>query len=305
MNIAVLLSAYNGEKFIEEQIESILAQEVDAQLQIIVRDDGSTDRTEQILKNYAEKGQLQYYKGKNIGAARSFISLLRDTVGYDFYAFADQDDVWYPKKLQNALDAIMHVSGPVLYCSNSELVDEKLNFLGRYTYRKLPSFSLVSVLCLASSAQGSTSVFNEALARAVRENEIPETFVMHDTMLTCLCKLIDGVVIYDERPSMKYRMHGGNVFGIVSSRQGVIKVIRERIREATQKKTIGMYEQTESLLRTYANIIPEDNKSICETVINSKNSILARLKLVFDKNLRHVTLNKTITKKLEILLGND
>ena len=66
-----------------------------------------------------------------------------------------------------------------------------------------------------------------------------------------------------------------------------------------------MYDQAESLLQTYRAYIPEKNQEICSIVIDSRKSIQARLKLVFNNKLKHDTLNKTITKKLEILLGND
>lgn len=302
--LAVLMATYNGEKYIKEQIESILKQDINLDFTLIIRDDGSTDNTRNIIREYADTGKLVFIEGENKGAARGFISLLRDNPGYDYYAFSDQDDIWNKDKLQRAIIEISEINGPALYCTNCELVDSNLNNIGRNTHRKKPHYTLESVLCLASCAQGCTSVFNKELASIVQNNDVPDVFIMHDSLLTCLCALIGGAIVYDEIPSMKYRMHGDNVFGMVSAKQNIGKVIKDRIKEITKKRKISMCDQAVSLLKVYRKYISLKNQDICRLVIDSKTSIKARIKLVFNKNLQHDTLNKTITKKLEILFGN-
>lgn len=305
MRLAVLMATYNGEKYLKEQIDSILQQKTDVSFDLIVRDDGSTDATVQILEEYSQKGLLTYHAGENLGAARSFLHLLRSNLGYDYYAYADQDDVWNPDKLARGLQAIAEEDGPAIYCSNTALVDDQLQSLGRNTHRALPTYNLVSVLCLASCAQGCTSVFNKALAQVIQEHDIPDTFIMHDSLITCLCALIDGKIVYDHTPSMQYRMHGANVFGMVTAKQSFTRVIKSRLKEISTKPKVGMYAQANSILNTYADVIPQKNKNLCNTVIHSEKGLGARLRLVFDKNLKHDTLNKTVTKKLQILFGND
>lgn len=305
MKLAVLMATYNGEKYLQAQIDSILSQQVDIPFDLIVRDDGSTDSTLQILEAYQQKGLLTYYTGKNLGAAKSFIHLLRSNPDYDFYAFSDQDDVWNPGKLNKGIQAVKEFSEPALYCTNAELVDSELQSIGRNTHRVMPVYNTVSILCLASCAQGCTSVFNSALARVIQSHDIPDVFIMHDSLVTCLCALIDGKIIYDHTPSIKYRMHGSNVFGMVTAKQSLMRVLRSRWKEITTKKKISMYTQTSNLLATYQDVISEENQALCETVIRSEKSLRARCKLVFNKNLRHDTANNTLTKKLKILLGND
>ena len=90
--ILILMSTYNGEKYLREQIESIRNQTIKEDIEILVRDDGSKDGTLEILEEYAEIGTLQFIRGKNIGSAQSFHELLRIAPKYDYYAFADQDD---------------------------------------------------------------------------------------------------------------------------------------------------------------------------------------------------------------------
>lgn len=305
MKLAILMATYNGEKFLREQIDSILQQKTDIPFDLIVRDDGSSDATLEILESYQQQGLLTYYAQGNLGAAKGFIQLLKDHPGYDLYAYADQDDVWDPGKVQRGLDAVKDRKGPAIYCTNAALVDDRLQSLGRNTHREQPTYNLVSILCLACCAQGCTSVFNNALAKVIQEHPMPDVFIMHDSLITCLCGLIGGEVIYDHAPSMQYRMHGANVFGMVTAKQSLTRVIKSRIKEITTKPKVSMYTQAKNILDTYGDVIPQQNKPLCHTVIRAEKSLGARLKLVFNKDLKHDTLNKTITKKLQILLGND
>lgn len=305
MKLAVLMATYNGEKYLEAQIDSILNQKTDVPFDLIVRDDGSRDGTVQILETYREKGLLTYYTGANMGAAKSFIQMLRDYPGYDYYAYADQDDVWNPEKLHKGLQAVARENGPALYCTNAALVDEKLQSLGRNTHREKPTYNLVSILCLACCAQGCTSVFNKALAQVIQSHDLPDVFIMHDSLVTCLCGLIDGKIIYDHEPSMQYRMHGSNVFGMVTAKQSLLRVLKSRWQEITEKPKVSAYAQLRSILSTYADVISEQNQDLCRTVIRSEKRLAPRLQLVFNKDLKHDTLNKTLTKKLQILFGND
>jgi len=299
------MATYNGEKYLHAQIDSILQQSTCIPFDLIVRDDGSTDATLDILESYSKKGLLTYYTQGNLGAAKGFIQLLRDHPGYDYYAYADQDDVWNPGKLQKGLNAVADIEGPAIYCTNAALVDSQLQSLGRNTHRKTPTYNLVSILCLACCAQGCTSVFNRALASIVQEHTMPEVFIMHDSLITCLCGLMGGKIIYDHKPSMQYRMHSANVFGMVTAKQSLMRVIKSRIREITAKPKVSMYTQAKSILSTYGDVIPEQYKPLLQTVILSETSLGARLKLVFNKELKHDTFNKTVTKKLQILFGND
>ena len=103
MRIAVLMSSYNGEQYIKEQIDSILNQKGKFNIDIYVRDDGSFDNTIHILEDYQKKGLIKFCGGENIGPAKSFLTLLALADGYDFYAFADQDDIWFENKIESAI----------------------------------------------------------------------------------------------------------------------------------------------------------------------------------------------------------
>ena len=100
--IAVLMSAYNGEKYISQQIDSVLTQTY-PEVELYVRDDGSTDQTCRILEQYESEGKLHLLKGQNKGFARSFFLLLRKAPEAEYYAWCDQDDVWRSEKLERAI----------------------------------------------------------------------------------------------------------------------------------------------------------------------------------------------------------
>ena len=135
MRICVMLSSYNGEKYIKEQIDSILAQKIDGEMILLVRDDGSTDETKQILNEYRSKyNNISWYTGDNLKAAKSFWDLVNSAPDADYYAFCDQDDVWYPDKLVRAINALEKEAIPALYASNVVVVDQNLNSIGNMVF---------------------------------------------------------------------------------------------------------------------------------------------------------------------------
>ena len=134
--VAVLLSTYNGSKYIKEQIDSILSQE-GVNIDIYIRDDGSTDETVNIIYEY-KSNNIFLTEGKNIGVGNSFMELLYSVPEiYDYYAFADQDDIWSEKKTRIAIE-VLQKNKKHLYASNQELIDKSGKSLGlRYEKIKL------------------------------------------------------------------------------------------------------------------------------------------------------------------------
>ena len=96
------MSTYNGQKYIRQQIDSIL-QQTNVEVNLLVRDDGSKDDTIKILDEYKQEGKLTYYTGPNLGPQLSFLNLLNNCPKADYYAFADQDDYWEKDKLSTAV----------------------------------------------------------------------------------------------------------------------------------------------------------------------------------------------------------
>ena len=105
--VQILMSTYYGEKYLREQLDSIIKQTYPL-INILIRDDGSSDGTLSILKEYAGKyDHVTYYEGENIGVIQSFLQLLKESdANVNYYAFADQDDVWLPEKIVRAVEKL-------------------------------------------------------------------------------------------------------------------------------------------------------------------------------------------------------
>ena len=137
-SVLIMMSTYNGEKYVSEQIESILAQQ-HVDITLAIRDDGSNDTTLHILNDYAAKHpNISVTAGDNIGYAASFWTLLMQAdTSYDYYAFADQDDLWDANKIAAAIFAIKKTDNPLtLYTSALRVVDENLTIYQHFSKTK-------------------------------------------------------------------------------------------------------------------------------------------------------------------------
>lgn len=166
-SVQVVMSTYNGEKYLKEQIDSILSQE-GVYVRLYIRDDGSSDRTTDILASYQEHENVKIEKGNNLGFAKSFLTALDECDEADYYAFSDQDDVWEKDKLSTAIEILEEESQstPLLYCSALQRVDENLNPLHVQSYHGL-RINLPSMLTRGRLA-GCTFVFNNTLRNLVK-----------------------------------------------------------------------------------------------------------------------------------------
>ncbi|MCR4717193.1 MAG: glycosyltransferase, partial [Lachnospiraceae bacterium] len=155
--VAVLMSTYNGEKFIRDQVDSILNQ-AGVEVTLYVRDDGSTDRTAELIKDVPG---VKLTAGENVGVGNSFMQMVYDVpTTFDYYAFADQDDCWLSDKLMNAIYKIGDTDELKLYASNQTLVNASLDVI-RDRYSTPPDYSYMQTIC-ANRLAGCTFVWNNA-----------------------------------------------------------------------------------------------------------------------------------------------
>ena len=145
MRIAVFdYQPHNGEKYLVEQIESILNQKGDFDVDLFVRDDGShwTIQETFLISIRKKESLTTWYTGDNLGPALSFIDLIKKCEKYDLYSFADQDDYWKDNKLARAKDFLSDAQKTDIYFANAQLVDQDLNDLGRCVYKCTPKTGL-------------------------------------------------------------------------------------------------------------------------------------------------------------------
>ena len=215
--VAVLMSTYNGEKYLREQIDSILAQK-GVDLTLYIRDDGSSDGTIEVIKEYiAKTDKIKLNIGKNIGVGNSFMQLIYDCPeGYDYYAFSDQDDIWLVEKLHVAVEMLKEYYNPILYCSNQMLVDKNGDEIG-LRHSKPVDISYLQILC-NNMITGCTMVWNRKLQDFLTEKaNRPSSNLLHkrihDVWVAMVASVV-GEIRYDERAYIQYRQHENNVVGV-------------------------------------------------------------------------------------------
>lgn len=208
--IQILLSTYNGERFLTQQLDSLLAQDY-PDFTIVIRDDGSSDKTCDILSEYQSKhSNITVIFADNIGVTGSYFELVKHASG-DFYALCDQDDIWLPGKLRRGLDMISKCSDPAfsLYCSALQYVDSGLQYLGA---SKPPRYQCLENAVMENIASGCTVVFGEKLRQLFLEAD-PCEMHMHDWWLYLLASAF-GDVVFDSEYQVLYRRHENTVTGL-------------------------------------------------------------------------------------------
>ena len=180
-------------------------------------DDGSTDATLDLLHKYqlqSQPNQVKLYSGPKRGFAANFLSLVcNEEIESDYYAYSDQDDIWQADKLQVAIDWLNSVPKevPALYCSRTELVDEKCKHIGySLLYKKKISFLNALVQNISG---GNTMVFNQAACDILRAAGFMTPVVAHDWWTYLLITGCGGEVYYDVHTHMLYRQHAGAQIG--------------------------------------------------------------------------------------------
>lgn len=225
--LQILLSSYNGKKYLRKQLDSIIRQDCEqkgiAEFSILIRDDGSSDGTQSILEEYSRKyaGKIKWYQGSNKGVIKSFFDLMANADDADYYALADQDDYWFSTKMSVGIEKLKQMSTkqtinktaekiPLLYCCRPTLVDKKLNVikLNVDNPEMKPSFGNALIENIVT---GCTTVFNNKLRQMVI-SELPRFTTMHDRWMYLIATCF-GKIYYDETSYMLYRQHGDNAVG--------------------------------------------------------------------------------------------
>ncbi len=213
--VAILLSIRAGERFLAEQLDSLLDQRHRHWI-LYWRDDGSADGSARMLDDFADRtGRcVPHPPMAPMGVARSFLALLAAAraASHDFYAFADQDDVWLPCKLAVGVAGLSGVPAdvPAMYCSGQVLVDNKLRRIGRSpALRRVPGFPAALTQNIAT---GCTVMLNAAAADLVLAGG-PPVGTLHDWWCYLVVSAAGGRVIADPRATVLYRQHGENLVG--------------------------------------------------------------------------------------------
>lgn len=293
-NIEVLMSTYNGAKYVEEQIDSILKQ-VNCSVNILVRDDGSTDNTSYILKSYTDRNLLTWYQGENIRPTRSFLDLLVKAEDTDFYAFADQDDYWMADKLETACRKIGLTDTPTLYFSQTQLADKKLSKIKTPVLHPLLTQGESLVYAFAT---GCTMVFNKALRDILISNIPQEMPMLHDFWIYIAAQAMGAKIIFDKAPHILYRQHGDNAVGLGKN---AVEEWKQRIKRILFIQNPERSNNARILLNTLQDKMTADNLKRTRLFVEAKTSYIKRLQLLFNNSYRCGSLKTWILFKLAVI----
>lgn len=232
MNVVVLLSTYNGEAFLAEQLDSLLSQTY-RDFTIYIRDDGSRDNTVNIIDDYCNKDirikRLESFE--NIGCAASFLSLMNHCES-DIYIFCDQDDVWNPDKVKRIVEyySSQDMTQPILYHTDLRVVDQNLNIIHNsfLHYQKMSPLHATKKnnLFIQNFVVGCTSAVNHSLVTLALTSLTSQQYnniAMHDWWLAMTARLF-GRIHYDDVAPILYRQHANNVLGAKSS--GIFRFLK-------------------------------------------------------------------------------
>lgn len=266
--VCVLLSTYNGEKYLKEQIDSVLNQK-GVKVILCVRDDGSKDSTLEILKEYEKENKLNLDFGENLGYQKSFYLLLKNAPFADYYAFCDQDDVWDDDKLLCAVSMLEKEDDtiPLLYYSALKVVNKDLKLkqvshkgyqIGKYPFEE--AFML-------SFTYGCTTVINNVAREKFLKYDY-ETIYSHDNNMNMICSAL-GKTVFDSTAHINYRQHGNNCFGYPSSLKAIIKTIKWYFKYEAKNLR---FKEMQKIKDLFYDELSEHNKHFCDLILNYRNS---------------------------------
>lgn len=293
--VVVLLSTYNGERFVAEQLRSILAQ-LPSGGRVQVRDDGSRDRTAAIIEGLADP-RVALVRGNNLGFGGSFLTLLAAApADAELVMFADQDDVWLPHKIERAWQ---HLQGfgerPALYASAQMLADEHLRPLhATPPWPRGPSFAGALTENIVT---GCTAALNRAAVQLLQRGGVPPGVRFHDWWLYLVVSAF-GSVVFDEEPTLLYRQHGANQIGHGA---GWLGRQRQILRFLLRNDWVGiLLAQVGELQQRYgAQLAASDSALVRRHFAFADGRALPRWRLVFStRRWRHTAFGEAALRVL-------
>lgn len=271
--VGIIMSAYNAQQFIGEQVDSILGQ-VGVQIRLWIRDDGSTDSTFQLLRaEYAKDPRVVLTRGPNLGATRSFIEALFAFEGdIDYAGFADADDVWHPLKTAKSVHRLQSSADtctPAAIACRMQVVDERLRPLMLTPKPRLGldfGNSLVQTVCGGASTLMNRAAFERLRSRQPR----PEAVTAHDSW-TYLVLAAFGKIGYLDEPLLEFRQHAANVSGSHSmARRNALRL--ERLQRPSPRRA-----QAAEFARLFASELSGENARVLQSYLEYPTSFSRRL----------------------------
>ena len=253
--IAILLAAYNADKYIAEQIESVLRQTITDWV-LYIRNDGSKDHTAKIIADYCNNYPDKIIEidagGRNLGCRNNFFRLL-EVVDSDYYMFCDADDVWFENKIELSLLRMEelekdNLNKPLLVHTDSAIYDENLNLVAESFWKTVninpDRFLSFNQICICCCVGGSTMLFNSNVKKLIFP--LANNDLIFDYWIA-INVVKHGIISTIHVPTKKYRQHGSNVCGVTLGEDNLIttklknwkNLLKRYKHESDVLKTIG------------------------------------------------------------------
>lgn len=295
--VNILMSTYNGEKYISTQLDSILGQTYQ-DFHIYIRDDGSKDFTVDIVEDFAKQRQaaerITVVRGENIGFCASFIELLRTAEEGDYWSFCDQDDYWSPDKIQNAVEYLEKQKKdiPVLFHSAFCFTDENLNVKRAYIPNDPQYDFRKSITC--SECYGFASVINRPLREMLVQVDASQ-IQSHDWFAAMIATAF-GKIEFDSRITALHRIHGKNDSpnGFLQKIPRGLKLLRE---ESFYTKNVREFD------RLFNAQIKSEEKVYIDLFLNQRKNIKTKFKKFFFHKRWNEHLEVELVLRFLMLLG--
>lgn len=295
--VAILMSTYNGAKYLKDQLQSIINQSY-SNWHLYIRDDGSSDETVEIIKSYAKKDSrisIIHDTLGNIGSVRSFFYLL-EQVDSNFYMFSDQDDYWKQDKIQKSIILLKqhnHKRKPICVYTNLQIVDDNLEgneLLLTKTWQDFPK------LFFTNNLYGCTMLFNNFLKEKIKFDQLNyDNIYVHDWWLALVCAIF-GEIYYLDEPTILYRQHYGNQIGATSKNINVLikRLFSKSKDEKSLQSTILFAEELEKLYGAELKSSNIQGYVKNYATISNKSSFFNNLKIILRFPPKSVHLSKEL-----------
>lgn len=292
--VQILLSTYNGETYLGPLLRSLDEQTYPA-LDLLVRDDGSTDGTVAVLQSHVGRIPRSVSVGPRMGLPTTFFDLLRHArADAELFAFCDQDDVWLPRKIERAVEMLEAADAtvPLLYCCRTRYADAHLRPLG---LSELPCHPLSFRNALTRNmATGCTIVMNRA-ARELVLDVVPAPGDLHDAWAYLVVSAF-GTVIYDPEPMLEYRQHGTNVIGVPPMSVRLVRLF-------TRKRTGVRLRRARRFRRLFGDRLRKEDRRVLEDFLRSRRSVLDRVRYAVSMDRQRARLTHDLAFRLLFIAG--
>lgn len=296
-SVLVMMSTYNGKKNIRRQVDSILAQE-DVIVNIFIRDDGSEKDTIDELKEIVKENQESIFciYGDNVGYKKSFMELIYSAnLNYDYYAFSDQDDIWFKDKLSSCI-SLNKENAPTLIHCNCLSVDQSLK-LRVEQEKRVPAPHSHKMAIATEYFQGCGMIWTKELMRVIQSYRPLNNELSHDYWVGIIGYYF-GYICFCHEPKFYHIRYENNESSDGDIRKGRIN----RIKSLFNGKSAYM-NPSEDLINGFSDKLLPADLSFLKDLSNYKKSFKSKIKILSDPEFKKPTKAATLLLKFGILIN--